>query len=184
MGFAIEDGTGKGYQVLVDSSNRLHVYSISESLEHHTNIIHGEAYNLLFAQTPTAAGDCFLYMKNENDLDIIFEGITLNVPTDETVQIKLGDAGTPVGGAAVEPTNLNAGSNNNAQGDFQAGNDITGLSGGTVAAQYFLNAGGSSAHFNFEQDIILPKNRILTLYVVTGAILVTGYLAFFYHERV
>ena len=114
MGLMIEDGSGRGYQVKVDSKNRLYVYSITESLEHHTNIIHGESYNLLFSQTPTGAGDCFLYMKNTNDEDIILEGIVLNTATDEIIEIKISDVGTALGGVDITPANLNGGSNNQA----------------------------------------------------------------------
>lgn len=181
MGLMIEDGSGKGYQARVDASNRLFVYSITESLEHHTNIIHGESYNLLFSQTPTGAGDCFLYMKNLNDEDIILEGIVLNTATDETIEIKISDVGTALGGVDITPVNLNGGSNNQAQGTFQASNDITGVSGGFSLFKFFIKGGNSSSFFNFDQDIILPKNRTLTLYAVNGSIQIDGFLSFFYH---
>lgn len=180
----IEDGSGRGFQVKVDSSNRLYVYAISESLEHHTNIIHGESYNLLFSQTPTGAGDCFLYMKNLNDEDIILEGIVLNTATDETIEIKISDVGTALGGVDVTPVNLNGGSNNQAQGTFQTSNDITGLGGGFSLFKFFIKGGGSSDFFNFDQDIILPKNRTLTLYGTNGSIQIDGFLSFFYHGLV
>jgi hypothetical protein len=181
MGLMIEDGSGRGYQVKVDASNRLFVYAISESLEHHANIIHGQSYNLLFSQTPGGPGDCFVYMKNLSDDDIILEGITLYVPTDETIEIKVGDVGTPLNGSDLAPVNLNAGSNNEAEGTFQGGNNITGLAGGASLFKFFIDGGGSSDFFNFDQDIILPKNRVLTLYSTNGSIQIDGFLSFFYH---
>jgi hypothetical protein len=184
MGLMIEDGSGKGYQAKVDSENLLHVYAISESLEHHANIIHGQSYNFLFSETVSGAGDCFLYMKNYSDEDIIIEGIQLNTASDETIEIMLGDVGTPLGGTDVMPANLNAGSNNEADGVFQTDANLTGISGGYVILRYFVEGGGSSSFYNFDQDVILSKNRVLTLYATNGSILVNGFLTFFYHGLV
>ena len=182
MGLNIEDGIGKGYQAKVNDENMLATYSIIDSKEAHTNIVHGASYNMLFSQTPSAAADCFLYIKNEDDHTMILEGIAANVATDEYIEVVLNDVGTPVGGTSVTPTNLNAGVNNVADGTFQTGPDITGLSGGNTAFRIFYEGGAATKYFNFDQDIIVPKNRILTLYCVTGSILIEGFLSFFFHE--
>jgi len=184
MGLTIEDGSGGGYQARIDSLNRLHVYSIVESLEHHTNLIHGESYNLLFSQTATGAGDCILYIRNLNDEQMIFEGITINTATDETIEIVLNDIGDPVGGVELTPVNLNTGVNNEAEGIFQGGNNITGLNGGSSCFRFFLKGGDSSKFFEFDQDIIIAKNKVLTIYCVNGSILVNGKLSFYFpHEN-
>jgi hypothetical protein len=182
MGLMIEDGSGKGYQAKVDHANRIHVYAISESLEHHTNIIHGESYNLIFSQTATGPDECIVYIKNLSDEFIIFEGITANAASNETLSIVINDSGTPVDGINASPGNLNGGSNNQAIGDFEIGNNITGLSGGFTILNYFFKGGDASKYFNFEQDIILPKSRTLTIYCTSGSILVDGFLSFFYHH--
>lgn len=180
MGFVIEDGSGNGFQAKVDGANRLCISSISESLEHHTNIVHGDSYNLIFSLTATISGSCVLYIKNSSDETIIFESIMLRATSDEIVEIKINDAGTPVGGTTTTPANLNAGSNRQAYGTFLAGNDITGLSDGTTILKYFISGGGSSDSYNFDQDVVLPKNRTLTMYCVNSSIQVDGFLSFFF----
>lgn len=183
MGLQLEDGTGNGYQAKIDHANRIHVYAVNESLEHHTNRHHGESYNLLFSQTADTSSSCIIHIKNLDDDDIIFEGITANAASGETLEIRLNDSGTPVNGIESTPVNLNTGFNNIANGIFQVGSNITGISGGVSAMKYFFKGGDSSKFHNFEQDIILSKNRILTMYCVNGNILVDGFLAFFFHHK-
>jgi hypothetical protein len=180
MGFTIEDGSGEGYRAKVDSSNRLSVSSISESLEHHTNTIHGDSYNFIFSLTATVSGSCVLYIKNSSDENIIFESITLRAASLEIIEIKTNNVGTPVGGTTATPANLNAGSNRQAYGTFLVGNNITGLTEGTTVFRYFINGSGSSSDYNFDQDIILPKNRILTVCFTNSGIQVDGFLSFFF----
>ncbi len=64
----LKDGTGRGYLAGVQSENRLMVEAITYSGEHHANHDEGLAFNMIFDVTPTAAGDCFLYMKNSEIL--------------------------------------------------------------------------------------------------------------------
>jgi hypothetical protein len=180
MGFTIEDGSGDGYRAKVDGANRLFVSSISESLEHHTNTIHGDSYNLIFSLTATTSGSCVLYIKNSGDENIIFESIMLRSASLEIVEIKINNVGTPVGGTTATPANLNAGSNRQAYGTFLVGSNITGLTGGITIFRYFINDGGSSSEYNFDQDIILPKNRILSMYFTNSGIQVDGFLSFFF----
>lgn len=184
MGFQIEDGTGDGYQAKVTNDNMLVTVATVVSAEHHANHIHGRSYNLLFSQTASGPNDCIVYIKNGDDLDMIIESITVNVPTNEIIEIKLNDAGSPVDGGGITPSNLNAGSNREADGIFQSGNNITGLSGGVSTFKPFFKGGDPSKFFNFDQDIIIPKNRILTLYCVNGSILVNGMLSFYFHEKI
>jgi len=82
--------------------------------------------------------------------------------------VKLGDSGTPVGGTSVTPVNRNAGSGNEADVTAQQGVDITGLSGGSVVAGAFVQGGANSMKVSIRSGLILPKNKVLTLYVVTG----------------
>lgn len=180
MGFTIEDGSGEGYRAKVSDTNRLHVSAVSESLEHHTNTIYGNSYNLIFSLTATTSGSCVLYTKNSSDEDMVFESITLRSASLEIVEIKINNIGTPVGGTTTTPANLNAGSNRQAYGTFLVGNNITGLTGGTTTFRYFINGGGSSSGYNFDQDIILPKNRILTMCFTNSGIQVDGFLSFFF----
>ena len=178
----IKDGQGKGYLLGITSENRMKGDVVIQTLEYHSNVHEATAYHLVFSATPTATGDCFLYMKNTDDDDLIVESIWFRVASAESVSVKLGDTGTPVSGSAVTPTNCNAGSANSATGTFQTGSDITGLSSGSVVEKYWLTS-TTSVLFNFEQDIILQKNSVLTLYATTGAVALAGTVVFHYHER-
>jgi len=178
----IEDGGGSGRRATVDIEQRLDVHAVTATAEHSVNHNDGEAYHLLFAQTPTAANDCFLYMKNNsNNKDICIEGIWFRVASAEQIVMKMGDTGTTSGGSAATPANLNAGCGKVADGTFETGNDITGLSGGVTIEKYWL-ANTATQHYNFEQDIIIPKNGVFTMCAATGAVAVAGTVVFNFHS--
>jgi len=178
----IEDGKGQGRTAGVNDENRLLVEAITSSTEHNANHHTKTAYNLLFAATPSAPGDCFLYLANESEMDLVIEGMKLWLVADEYIDIKLGDAGSPIGGASIVPANLNSGSANSAEGTFQHANDITGLTGGaTIDRIYHASSAGSVEH-NFEQDIILVKNGVITMYCQTGTTALAGIIYFNYHD--
>jgi len=184
MGFQIEDGSGKGYQAKVNNESMISVYAVIDSKQSHTNIRHGTSYNLLFSQTgDSTASSCILYIKNEDIEPLIVKGIGANVASDEYIEVVLNDSGTPVGGSAIAPVNLNSGINNVAEGVFQSGSNITGLSGGSKAFKLFYVGGEPTKYFNFDQDIIVARNRTLTLYCVNGGILIEGFVSFFFHEE-
>ncbi|MCP4569088.1 MAG: hypothetical protein GY841_16055 [FCB group bacterium] len=180
MAETIKDGTGKGYLAKVNDENMLDCWSVCESVEHHSNHDEKQAYHVLFNKTATGAGDCIFYAKNDSDTDLIVEGFWFRVASAEQVQIKIGDTGTPASGTTITPVNNNAGSSNAAEGTFEHGTDITGLSGGSVVEKYWLTSTASEM-FNFEQDIVLPKNLTLTIYVVSGSVDVAGTMVFHYH---
>jgi hypothetical protein len=181
MSETIRDGTGSGSLAGVSSDNRLLVESISYSGGHYANH-EGQAYNMLFEVTPTAANDCFLYVKNSSTTDLVIDGLWLRVASAEQIVMKLGDVGTP-NGTDVVPANINAGANSVALGTFQYGANITGLSGGTNIIKGWV-ANTATEYFNFEQDIIVPQNSVCTLYAVTGAVALAGALVFHYHSHV
>jgi len=181
MGFIIEDGTGTSNTVKVDSENMLASSCVTSSTEHHANHKHGTAFSVNFSATPTGAGDCFLYVKNTDEEDLVIEGFGLMCEADEYFDVKLGDVGTPVGGSAVTPVNLNAGSGKTATGTFQNGNDITGLSGGSVAYRIYHTNTKGTGYNNFEMDLIIPKNNTLTIYCQTGTTALAGFVDMYYH---
>jgi len=184
MGLSIENGGSDGaYQAKVTNDGMLKTLATTITAKHYTNHVHATAYNLIFSQTASSVNDCILYIKNGSILDMIVHDLTVDVPTDETIEVKLNDLGTPIGGSIIIPSNLNAGSNNVAEGVYQAGNDITGLSGGVSIEKIKFKGGESTKSYNFDHDIVIPKNRILTLYCVNGSILVNGMLSFFFHRK-
>ena len=181
MSIIIEDGAGSSAKAKVCSSeNRLFTQAVTLSMEASRNINFGDSYNLVFQQTPTGANDCFLYIKNTSDENIIIEGVTLRAASNELIDVKLRDSGTPASGSTATPVNLNTGSGNEATGTFQTGNDITGLSGGSVAKRIYVAASNESTYYNFEQDIVLGQNGVFTLYAETGSIEIDGEVHFYY----
>ncbi len=147
----------------------------------HINEIEQQVYTVVVSQTPTGANDCFCYVKNTSSTDLTFRSLTIATASNETIQIKIKDTGTPVNGTAYTPINRNSGSTNVATGTFQTGNDITGLSGGSVVDQIFLKGGDSSSKYFWQSHIIIRSNDTLTFYAVTGGIAIKMSFTIYYH---
>ena len=181
----ILDGTGSGKLAEVDGANRLRTLSTTVSAEHYANHTNGNAYSAVFAVNPAGADDVIFYLKNNSDLDIVIEGITWQTSAAEEVYYKLGDSGTAGGtSSTITPINLNSGSGNSAEATClsetaDAAVDITGLTGGSTIEKLWLTS-AESAHFNLEQDVILTKNKIFTIYCVGGDTLLRGTVQFHY----
>ena len=184
MGFKIQDGTGSGDTAAVSSENRLETLAVTATSEHHANHAHGHAHNLLFDQAPTAGDDCIIYIQNTEDMDMCIEGIWLSVSGACEVYFQLNDTGTRNAATDVVPPNLNAGSGHIADGVFEVGADLDGgaatLAGGIEFQRLVFRAATDSAMWNFEQDIIVPKNATFTIWV-SAVITVNGTVVFNYH---
>ena len=185
----IEDG-GSNQTAKVNDEGRLAVCSVSRSIESHTNSDHGEAYNAIFAVNPDGANDCIFYIKNNDDKDLRIEGVWWQTSAAEEIYYKLGDSGTAVktNGADITPANLNAGSGNVADVTCYSNTadgavDITGISGGTTIQKLWLTS-TASVYFNAEQDIIVPKNQVFTIYCVGGDTNLRGTVVFHFHEPI
>lgn len=164
----IESGVGNGYSVKVDSENRMYVEAITKTSEHMANHKYGKAFSLVFQVTPTGAGDCFFYFKNNDDEDIIIEGLDAYVSATEYFEVRINNTGTPVGGTDLTPVILNTSSGFSPPITCQYGVDITGLNAGDIAYRYFMVTGSGTKTINFDQDIILKKNGVMTLWIQTG----------------
>lgn len=181
MGLQILDGKGTGEAAEV-KGNKLLVSGVISSQEHYANHNTGKAFNMLFSATPTGGGDCFMYMKNQNsDLALSIEGFWLKMEADDYVEIKLNDIGTPLGGSDVTPVNANTISGAIADGTFLQGNDITGLNGGDTILKIHHASSKESIYRNFNMDLILGANGVLSMYVGTGTTLIEGIIVFNYH---
>ena len=182
MGITIEDGKGTGKNAGVTDENKLETEAITSAGELHANKVHGESYTAGFSVTPTAVGDCFGYMTNNSDDNMIISTLMLRAATDETIQLKLGDTGTAIDGTDITPVNRNAGSGKSADVVAQQGVDITGLAGGAVVAGIFIKGGESSLQIPIASGIIIPKNKTVSFYVVTGAIAVMVGCSIYFHK--
>ena len=164
MGLYLEDGGGSGKSAQINSEGRLLTSAVTASLEHHANH-QGHAYNVLFEQTPDGVDDCIFYMKNESETDAVVEGITLSATALCHIRVERSNSGTASSPTTLTPVNLNGGSGLQADGTFQTGSSL-GFDSSSVVELYRFSGDTTSKYFNFEQDIILPKNRSITLWCV------------------
>ena len=183
MGLIITGGTGNGYSARVNSSNQLDTAATMVTKEHEVNHQDGQAYSMSVSLTPTAAGNCFMYIKNEGVTDMIVSEMMMYAATTETFSMKLGDEGTPIGGSPTTPTNRNAGSGNQADVTALTGADITGLDGGKVVFGFVKEGGTSSERIAPATGFIIPKNKVLTVYVASGNIAVNFGLGITFHTE-
>jgi hypothetical protein len=174
----IKNGVGNGDLAKVDENNRLYTNAISQSVEHNSNFEFGRSYSWVVSQTPTGANDFFLYMKNTGSLPIVLEGMDYRVASAEQIKVYLGRTGTPSGGTTATIANLNTASSNQPTGTFEAGNDITGTSAGTVVYHYYLTSTETKA-INFDQDIVIKPGGVFMMEAITGSIAINLNLNFF-----
>lgn len=161
------------------------VDSVVKRESQYVNTTVQEVYSFPFDVTPTGAGDCFLYIKNTDDMDLYITSLKCHATTtDEEIQVKINDTGTAVGGTDVTLVNRNAGSGKipSANSTFQTGVDITGLSGGNTVDYFKVNADAGTQKLSWESAIIIPRNKTFSLYVTTGAIAIKGTVSVFFHE--
>jgi len=153
--------------------------AICQSITEHSNQHEEESYSAVIDVTPTGAGDCFFYITNNSDIEAVVTSLKLHAASAETIQVKIRDVGT-VGGthAVLTPVNRNAGSGKVADVTCESGVDITGLSGGDIVD--VLIAGAPMWRWEWESGLIIPKNRTVSLYAVTGAIAIQATLGFCY----
>jgi len=108
----IEDGTGGGHKARIDTRNRIRTYGVAESEQLPENE-EGGVYSVVFDVTTSGSsdsGDCFWYIKNTDDNNLHVASVKFSVDTACEIYLKLGDSGTPVGGADNTPATRNAGS--------------------------------------------------------------------------
>lgn len=169
------DGVG----MKVNDNGYGEIFSVMRPLQHYANVTELNVYSAVIDVTPTGAGDCFFYLKNNDDLDLVVRSISLYGASAESIQVKLGDTGT-VGGthADLTPISRNAGSGKIADATCESGVDITGLSGGSVVdLVQFTN---SYLKVRWDSSLIVPKNSMLSLYAVTGAVAINANLSFLF----
>jgi len=183
----IEDGKGQGYSASVNEENRMTTQSVAVSNEHHVNHKHGLCYNANFAVNPDGADDCIFYIKNQDELDLVIKGIWIQTSAAEEIYTKIGDLGTAIktNGADITPVNLNAGSGKTADvlcysNTADGAVDITGIDGGGTTLKLWLT-NTESKWYNFNQDIIIPKNQTFTIYCVGGDTNLRGTVVFNFH---
>jgi len=187
MGFQIDGATGNGFGAKVNSQHQLATAATTVTKEHEINHADGQAYSVLASLTPTlvnagAATGCFMYIKNTGEADMIVSEMMLWAASAEMFMIKLGDSGTPIGGAATTPSNRNAGKGNQADVTAETAVEITGLSGGSVVFG-FTKGATDSIRIAPATGFIVPKNNVLTVYVATGNVAIRFGMGITFHNQ-
>ena len=179
----IEDGGRTSTKAIVTTEGCLCTRAIAVPYAFHTNSQHQEAYSIIIEKTPTAAGDCFFYIKNNSEKNMIGINVTLAVDTTaEVVQMWGNVQGTPAGTTVNTPVNLNLSSGKAADVTCYDGVDITGLSGGGKAFDFKVAPDESSKVFKTETYVIFPKNSTMALYATTGGINIHCMLTMIFHD--
>ena len=178
----IEGGTGNGYAAKVTSENRLTVEAVTLTAEAHTNQMEGEAYHALFSEKANNASSLLFFTKNTSESDMVIEGLHVYSDAAGKLTIKLNDTGTPSGTTTVLPTNCNAGSGNVADILAYSGTSILGLSGGVEVLNLRTSAAGKTEYYNFEVDMIVPKNKTFSIYSGVSAITYEVAVVLYFHS--
>ena len=179
----IESGLGNGFTAGVNYENRLMTQSVNVPIEHHVNHFNGLCFNALFSQSATAADDCIFYMQNTSETDVLVKGVHLAVSATCTVYIELGNEAPGGTTSDVSPINLNLESGNSAAGNFYEGPDLQPAGGGALMERYYFAEKSTSSFFNFQQDLILPKNTTMTIWCDDATSTVMGTVVFNYHGK-
>ena len=187
----IEDGTGSGRTGRITVENRVAVDSISIPMAHHVNQYHGLAFEMYTSQTPVGTNPSadtevgsFIYIKNSNDLPITLLEVRVWAESAEYIDIYLNDTGSPVDTTTVTPINMNLASGNTASGTFLSGNNITGLTKGTLFDRLRIPADNNDHVRRWPSDLIIPKNNVLTFYAGNGSIPIEVSIQFYYHGKI
>lgn len=165
----IEGGT-KGYKADVNENLELFVKSLSQTPMQRANE-NGDAYCAVFEADPNGTDKDFFYLKNLDDKDLKIYKIRMSTGTaDIDVDIKIGVTGDPTSGTAVNPMNMNAKYNADAQNRVtcQYRDEDLALTGGTVVDTLYIDKDFiGEQEFDYPAEIILPKGTALVFNCVT-----------------
>ena len=129
--------------------------------------------------------DCILFLKNDNDDDLLIASIALFASGAVEVYMKLGDTGTRNGAVALTPVNRNAGSGNRADCTCEQGGDLDGgiatLAGGSEVERIAVEANKQTLKIEWCSAIIIPKNQTMTLWA-SAIVTVNATLGIYFHD--
>ena len=130
----IDDGKGDGFKARVDSNKRLHTQSVTEEESIHAAEI-GDAYNLNTGLISITGDATLMYIKNNENQDLIIEAIAVGsfegITHSDDPYITL--VRNPTGGDLISDAtttgvlnqNRNFGSNKTLTADFYKGKVVT-----------------------------------------------------------
>jgi len=180
----IQNGTGDGNLAKVDSKNRLHTRSTTETENHSINTHEEESYIVYTDITPTGAGSQFMYIKNTSDTkDMVIDWYRVwSGASAEAIDIIINPVGTVGTTTTITPNNANITSKNEAAGDFYESVGFTGLTNGATFDRLRMSGDGKDVLDEYPGGIIVKKGGVIVLEAVTGAIALEVTLSFYYRD--
>lgn len=163
----IEDGKGSGRKAQVDADNRLRTNSINLDQQVASNNT-GDAYNINSGNITFSAAGTLLYIKNNEDLDLVIETIIIGQGSGTTSNIgEMAIVRNPTGGdlisdatAVSQNANRNFGSNKTLGVLAYKGKSGGTLTGGSDAALVYVGTSGRAA---IPINLLLPKGSSVGL---------------------
>ena len=175
-----------GYTAEVNDENQLETSAVVESKGAHVNLKEKRMFRVEFREGAQASGDCLFYMNNTDTSTMIVDKFQIAVESACSIYWRMKNTGTRDSATDLTPTNMNAGAGITATGDFEYGRDLDGgsatLSGGAMIATYYIDTANKTYVFDFENDIILPKNNAITMWAGLSGVSTTVNVNFFYHD--
>lgn len=159
----LEDGKGTGYKAKIDTTNRLHVASVSEGETLHAASA-GEGYNINTGNITLTNTGTLLYIKNNEDSDLVVETLVFGFGTGTTSNSpEITIVRNPTGGDLISDASA---VDMNQNRNFGSTRDLSvaaykGKSGGTLTGGnnlgiiYSTAASRSSVPIN----IVIPKGQ-------------------------
>ena len=183
----IDDGTGNGHKVEVNSLHQLSVRGINSTYHQFASCKHEQAYmaslgtEALPTLTVTGTGGYMMYLKNTStDYMAIMARISISTSALMLITImKNPTIGSLGNEAAIVPVNKNYGSGKLADVDVygwdEVGDGITGITAGDCAGTYQING---FERILFDESLCLGLNDIVAIKVKNAgelAIVMHGY---------
>jgi hypothetical protein len=146
----LEDGRGTGRKVRIDGNNRMHTQTVTEPEGIHSAEV-GDAYNINTGDISFSAAGTLLYIKNNEDKDLVVEAIAAGIGNTGT-HSDIGNitiVRNPTGGDLISDAtavsmnqNRNFGSNKTLTADAYKGKSAGTITGGNNIIQFYQGANG------------------------------------------
>lgn len=163
----INDGTGSGNSAKVDSNKRMHTQAVTETEALHAAEI-GEAFNINTGNISFTAAGTLLYIKNNEDKELIIEAIAVGTGTGTTSDIgEITVERNPTGGDLIsDATAVDMNENRNFGSSSTLTADIfKGKSGGTSTGgdDIILFYHDSNGRLFGSIDLVVPKGQSIAV---------------------
>ena len=174
----ITNAVGNKTGAKVDESNRLHTLAVSETEFLSINENEKQAYTWNFPRYDYSAGDTVMWLRNDSNLNLHIHHVYLycDTATDFFVHKPVS---TVAAGTSVTPCNINFTSANIAEATaFQ--DETTNVTGDILQTEYIAANGTVSILKEEGYEVILGKNDIFAIDIVTEGTGTLGHIVGFF----